>query len=161
MARIYSVVYQGTITNTGGDTDLLEILPADDKPVKLRGLLLSQTSEVGDTAEEGLRISIMRLPATVTSGSGGSAATPVPMDSADTAAGCACEVNNTTVATTSSTAVVLAELAWNVRNSPYEMWFPDANFCPKVKQGEGLVIRQQTTAADDYSGCFTFWIEEE
>lgn len=161
MGRIYSVSYQGTVTNAGGDTDLLELLPADDKPVKLRGILLSQTSEVGDAAEEGLRISILRLPATVTSGSGGSAVTPAPMDSADSAAGVAAECNNTTVATTSSSAVTLAELAWNVRNSPYEMWFPDDRFCPKAKQGEALVVRQQTTAADDYSGCFTFWLEEE
>jgi len=161
MSRIYSVPYQGTITAAGTDTDLLEVLPADDKPVKLRGLLLSQSSEVGDTQEEGLRISIIRLPATVTSGSGGSSVTPVPMDSADVAAGAACEANNTTVGTTNGTAVIMVELAWNERNSPYEMWFPDPAFAPKVKQGEGLVVRMQTTLADDMSGCFTFWIEEE
>lgn len=161
MGRIYTVSYQGTITNAGGDTDLLEIGPADDKPCKLRGVLLSQISEVGDAQEEGLRISIIRLPATFTSGSGGSSVTPVPMDSADSAAGAACECNNTTVATTSGTAVTLAEIGWNERNSPYEMWFPDDRFCPKVKQGEGLVVRQQTTLADDMTGCYTFWIEEE
>jgi hypothetical protein len=160
MGRIYSVSYQGTITNAGGDTDLLELLPADDKPVKLRGFTLSQTSEVGDAAEEGLRISIMRLPATVTSGNG-TAVTPAPMDSADAAAGVAAECNGATVATTSGSAVTLAEYGWNIRNSPMEIWFPDGPFCPKVKQGEGLVVRQQTTAADDYSGQFTFWIEEE
>lgn len=161
MGRIYTVSYQGTVTNAGGDTDLLEILPADDKPVKLRGFRLSQISEVGDAAEEGLRVSVLRLPATVTSGSGGSSVTPAPMDSADVAAGAACECNNTTVATTSSTAVTLEEIGWNERNSPCDFWYPDVNFCPKVKQGEGLVVRQQTTAADDYTGCFTFWIEEE
>jgi hypothetical protein len=161
VGRIYTVSYQGTITNAGGDTDLLEILPADDKPVLLRGVLLSQISEVGDTAEEGLRISILRLPATVTSGSGGSSVTPTPRDSADSAAGAACECNNTTVATTSSSAVTIAEIGWNIRVSPYDLWFPDPAFAPKVKQGEGLVVRQQTTAADDYTGCFTFWIEEE
>lgn len=161
MSRIYTVSYQGTFTNAGGDTDWLEILPADDKPVKLRGFLLSQISEVGDTAEEGLRFSILRLPATVTSGSGGSAVTPVPMDSADVAAGAACECNNTTVATTSGTAVTVAEIGWNERNSPFDFWFPDPQFAPKVKQGEGLVLRQQTTLADDMTGCFTAWIEEE
>jgi len=161
MSRIYTASYQGTITNAGGDSDLIEILPADDKPVKLRGLLLSQISEVGDTAEEGLRISIMRLPATVTSGSGGSAVTPIPMDSADSVAGAACECNNTTVATTSGSAVTLAEIGWNERMSPYEIWFPDPAFSPKAKQGEGLVVRMQTTPADDFTGLFTFWIEEE
>lgn len=160
MGRRYTVSYQGTITNAGGDVDLLELLPADDKPVKLKGFVLSQTSEVADAAEEGLRISVMRLPATVTSGSGGSAVTPIPMDSADSAAGVAAECGNTTVATTSSTAVTLAELGWNIRNSPFDFWFPEGHE-PKVKQGEGLVVRQQTTAADDYSGQFTFFIEEE
>lgn len=161
MGRIYSISYQGTVTNAGGDSDLLELLPADDKPVKLRGLLLSQSSEVGDAAEEGLRISILRMTATVTSGSGGSAVTPAPMDSADAAAGAAAECNNTTVATTSGSTVTVAEIAWNIRNSPYEMWFPDERFAPKAKQGEALLVRMQTTPADDFSGCFTFWVEEE
>lgn len=160
MGRIYTISYSGTITNAGGDTDLVEINPADDKPIRLRGFALSQISEVGDAAEEGLRISILRLPATVTSGNG-TATTPAPMDSGNTAAGAACECNGATVATTSGTAVVMAEYGWNIRNSPYEVWFPDADFAPKVKQGEALVVRQQTTAADDYTGAFTFWIEEE
>lgn len=161
MGRIYAVPYQGTITNAGGDSDLLEILPADDKPCKLRGWTIGQTSEVGDAAEEGVRISVIRLPATVTSGSGGSAVTPVALDSADASAGFAAECNNTTVATTSSSAVILHEFAWNERASPWDFWFPDERFCPKVKQGEGLVVRLQTTIADDMSGCVTFWVEEE
>ena len=161
MSRIYTVSYQGTITNAGGDTDLLELLPADDKPVKLRGFSLAQTSEVGDAAEEGLRVSVIRLGATVTSGSGGSSVTPTPMDSADSAAGVAAECNNTTIATTSGTSTTIEEIGWNIRSSPYEHWYPDVNFCPKAKQGEGLVVRLQTTVADDITGVLTFWIEEE
>jgi hypothetical protein len=160
MSRIYTVSFNGTITAAGGDTDLLEVLPADDKPVKLVGFVLGQISEVGDAAEEGLRISVMRLPATVTSGSGGAAATPQPMDSADAAAGAACEVNNTTVATTTGTAITLAEHGWNIRG-PFEQWYPDANMRPKAKQGEALLVRCQTTAADDISGQGVFYLEEE
>jgi hypothetical protein len=160
MSRVYTVSFSGTVTAAGGDTDLWEVLPADDKPVKLRGFLLAQTTEVGDAAEEGLRISVIRLPATVTSGNG-SSTTPAPMDSADSAAGAACETNGTTVATTSGTAVTLLELAWNNRQSPYEWWAPDERFAPKVKQGEGLVIRMQTTLADDMTFAGTAWIEEE
>lgn len=161
MGRIYTVPYNGTITNAGGDADLLEVLPADDKPVKLRAINLGQTSELGDAAEENLRISVLRLPATVTSGSGGSSVTPKPKDSADAAAGCACECNNTTVATTSSTAETLDEFAWNIRQSPCEMVYPDDRFCPKAKQGEALVVRLQSTVSDDISACLTFTIEEE
>lgn len=160
MSRKYTVPYQGTLTNAGGDSDLLELLPADDKPVRLLGFVLGQTSEVGDAAEESLRISIIRLPATVTSGSGGSAVTPAPLDSADAAAGVAAECNNTTVATTNGTAVTLAEFAWNIRSSPFDFWFPDPNLAPIIKQGEGLVVRSQTTPADDISITITFFIEE-
>lgn len=161
MGRIYTVVLAATVTAAGTDTDWLLVLPADDKPVKLRGMLISQTSEIGDSQEEGLRFSILRLPATVTNGSGGTTPTPSPMDSADVAAGFTAHVNDTTVATTSGTAVALAEFGWNERNSPYEMWFPDDRFAPKVKQGEALAVRQQTTLADDMSACATFWLEEE
>lgn len=151
---------QGTVTAAGADTDWFELTPADDKPIKLRGILISQLSEVGDAAEEALRFSVIRLPATVTSGNG-TAATPAPMDSADVAAGFTAEVNGTTVATTSGTAVILMEFAWNERNSPYEWWAPDPAFAVKVKQGEALVLRQQTTLADDMTACATVWVEEE
>lgn len=162
MGRIYSVVMASVaITNANGDVDWLEVLPADDKPIKLRGLIISQTSEVGDAQEEALRFRILRLTATVTSGSGGSTPTAQPIDSADTAIGASIEANNTTVATTSGSTHVLAEFGWNERNSPFEMWFPDDRFAPKVKQGEALIIRQETTVADDVTSMATFWLEEE
>lgn len=163
MARIYMCPFTGTVTNAGGNTDLLEVLPGDDKPIRIRGILLSQISEVGDAAEEGLQISVQRFAATVTSGSGGSAdaaANHVPVDSADSAIGATVEFNNTTVATTSGTASPMAYVGWNERNSPYDFWFPDERFCPIIKQGEGGFVRQDTTAADDYTGNFTFWLEE-
>lgn len=160
MSRIYTVSYTGTLTAAGGNADLLEILPADDKPVKLRGMYLSQSSELGDAAEESLRITIKRLAATVTSGNGTSV-TPAAMDSADAAAGFASECNGATIATTSGATTTLAEMAWNIRNSPLDMWFPDERFCPKAKQGEALVVRCEDTPADDITVELTFWIEEE
>lgn len=153
--------YSGTITNAGGDVDLIEINPASNKPVKIRRFIIGQTSEVGDSAEEGLRISVIRLPATLTSGSGGSTVTKTYPSSASGAAGATIEANNTTVATTSSTAEVLYELAWNVRNVPTEfVWYEDL-FMPRVVNGEGLVIRLQTTAADDISAVWTVELIEE
>lgn len=161
MGRIYTVPYTGTISNSGGDTDLLEILPADDKPCKLRGWSIGQSTEVKDAEEEGLRITVRRLAATVTSGSGGSAVTPVPRDSADVAAGFAAECNNATVATTSGSNTIMEEHSWINRNTPWEFWYPDERFAPKVKQGEALCVRLETTVADDMTGNFTFFVEEE
>jgi hypothetical protein len=161
MSRIYTCSVTGTITAAETDVDLVEITPADDKPVKLVGFTLGQYSEVGDAAEEGIRLSIIRLPATVTSGSGGSSVTPAPLDSADAAAGATVEMDNTTVATTSGAAITLEEIGWNNRGSPLVMSYPDPALRYKVKGAESLVIRWQTTVADDVTYAFTAIFEEE
>ena len=160
MGRIYTVSFTGTLAAASGDIDLLEVLPAANKPVKLRGMVLGQLSEVGDAAEEGVRISVLRMAATVTSGNG-TGTTPIPVDSADVAAGMTAETNGATVATTSGATVVLAELAWNIRNSPWDFWWPDDRFAPKAKNAEGLFVRLQTTLADDITAAMTFFLEEE
>lgn len=160
--RIYTVPFTATVANSGGNADLWELTPADDKPIRLRGFRLGQTSEVADAAEEGLSISIIHLGATVTSGSDGSSVTPVAVDvSVNVAAGFAAEVNNATVATTSGTATTIEELAWNIRMSPLEVWYPDRDFCPTARQASALVIRLNTTVADDVTFCGTAWVEEE
>lgn len=159
LSRIYTVTYSGTLTAAGGDADLFELLPASNKPIRLRGLILSQSTEEGDTQEEGLRISIIRLPATVTDSNGGSV-TPNPLDESDVAAGFTCKANGATIATTSGTAVILDDFAWNERITPMERWWPDPQFAPMVRQAGALVVRNQTTAADDISIVITAYVEE-
>ena len=156
---MYTVPYSGTLTNAGGNADLFELTPADDKPIRLRGLVLGQTSEVADAAEEGLRVSIIHLGATVTSGDGTSV-TPVPLDPSDAAAGFTSEANGATVATTSGTATTVEEAAWNIRMSPLERWWPDERFAPMARQGAAIVVRCQTTVADDISIAITAYVEE-
>jgi hypothetical protein len=156
--RIYTVPYQGTVTLAGGDADLFELTPAAQKPIALRGLILAQTSEVGDAAEEIVRISIIRLPATVTGGNG-SSVTPAPLDESDAAAGFTAEANGATVATTGGTAVTLEEFAWNVRGSPLERWWPEEAFAPKVRNAGALVVRI-AGVADDVSFAMTAYVAE-
>lgn len=159
MGRIYTVSYSGTLTNAGGDSDLFTILPADDKPCRLIGLDLGQHTEVGDAQEESLRISIVRLPATVTNGSGGSTPTPVAIDSHAAAAGFTARANDTTLATTNGTAATLAETSWNVRVNA-EKWWPDDRLQFIVYQGEALVVRCNQTPVDDISIDITAYVEE-
>lgn len=159
MGRQYWAAYTGTLTNAGGNADLMEVLPADDKPVRMRRAIISQISEVGDAAEEGLQISVQRFPATVTSGSGGSAVTPTPVDSADVAFGGTVECNNATVATTSGTPVFFGYLGWNERAMIDQYW--DFENAPKAKQGEGLFLRCDTTPADDLTLNLMILLEEE
>jgi hypothetical protein len=161
MGRIYAVPFAaGTVTNAGGNADLWEFLPADDKPIRLRGYRFGQTSEVADAAEEAIEIQVIRMAATVT-GSNGSSVTPVPMDSADSAAGFTAETNGATVATTSGATTIIESCPWNIRGSPLEVWYPDERFCPKAKQGEGLFIRLISTVADDITFGGVAWVEEE
>lgn len=159
MSRIFTVPYTGTLTLSGADADLFEINPADDKPIRLRGLILAQTTEIGDVMEESLRISIIRLPTAVTSGNG-TAVTPAQIDSHSVAAGFTAEANGATVATTSGTAVIVEEFAWNIRISPLERWWPDEAFAPHAYQAEAIVVRCQTTVADDITIAITAYVEE-
>ena len=162
MGRIYTVPFtSGTVTNAGGNTDLWELTPGDDKPIRLRGFILGQTSEVADAAEEAVNISVIHLGATVTS-SDGTSVTPAPVDTAvNVAAGFTAEKNGPAVATTSGTATTLYEYCWNLRNSPCEVWYPDRDFCPTARQAAALVIRLNTTVADDITFAGTAIVEEE
>lgn len=161
MSRIYRVPYTGTITAAGGDSDLLSIQPADDKPCRLAGWIIGQSSEVGDAAEENVRITVRHMTGTVTIGSGGSAVTPVPnRPGTDLAAGFTARCNDTTVATTSGTSTICEELAWNERNTPWERWIPEEQRLRAV-QTEALLVRLESTLADDITGELTFLVEEE
>lgn len=159
MPRNYTVSFSATVTNAGGDTDLFELTPADDKPIKLRGLILSQQEDTTEANDYGLRISIIRLPATVTSGNGTST-TPQALDDVDAAAGFAAEVNGTTVATTSGTASTIEEFGWIVRNTPLERWWPDESLAPTCRQASALVVRMQTTIPDDATIQGTAYVSE-
>lgn len=160
MGRIIWYGYTGTLTAAGGNSDLIEITPADDKPCKLRYFMLSQHSEVGDAMEEALGLSVHRFTATVTGGSGGSTLTGATPDSADTAAGCTVKANNTTVATTSGSDQVFGNVGWNERGI-WEFVPMEDRMCPKAKQGEVLLIRCDSTAADDLTIDILAAIEEE
>lgn len=161
MPRMYRVPYQGTVTSAGGDTDLCVILPADDKPCRLVGYILGQTSEVGDSAEEGVRVTVRHMTATVTT-TGGTSVTPVanrPGTADVAAAGFTATANHTTVSTTTGTSTICEELAWNIRSSPWERWIPE-EMRPLAVQGEALIVRLETTLADDITAAYTFFIEE-
>jgi hypothetical protein len=158
---MYRVPYTGTITNAGGDTDLIALTPADDKPIRLVGWILGQSSEVGDAQEENIRLTLRFMTATVTV-TGGTSVTPVanrPGTADIVAAGFTATANSTTVATTSGTSTIMEELGWNIRSSPWERWIPE-EVRPEAIQGEYILLRMESTLVDDITGEFTFFVEE-
>jgi hypothetical protein len=154
MGRLYAITFENVAVTAS--QDLFEIAPADDKPVCIHACYLSQSTELGDAAEEQLRIKIIRGHAT--SGSGGTAPTPAPLNPADAAAGFVAEVNNTTIAST-GTAVDLHAETFNVRSGWVYMPTPEAR--PGASQGNTtLVVRLMAAPADSVTMSGTLIVEE-
>lgn len=155
--RMYAVTFDGvTITNAGGDQDLLYIAPADDKICVVHAVAVSQSSDVADAAEEILRVKLIRGHSTV--GSGGSAVTPTPLNPSDTAAGFTARRNDTTIASSGTGVDVWAE-AFNIRVGM--LWVPTPEMRPIVTQAQGsLVLRLMSTVADDVTGSASMIVEE-
>lgn len=142
--RIYSVQFNAVTVSAV--QDFFEISPAANKPCCLLGLQLWQSSDVQDAAEEILRVSVFRVPATLTSGSGGSAGTANVMAATGAAAGFSCEVNNTTVATTSGTLVQLAHFNFNIR-AGLDVFLPE-EFRPWAVNATALCVRLDAAPVD-------------
>lgn len=151
--RTYSVIFSAVAVTAA--QDLFEISPADDKPVEIIGIEIGQTSDSGDAADELLQLSIIR--GFTTSGSGGSAPTPGPLDNIDTAAGFAAEVNNTTLANT-GTSVTLWTTAFNVR-AGYINWFPP-EARPAASQANTTIVVRMTAPADSLTMSGTLFVRE-
>lgn len=152
MGRMYTVVISGTASPAAA-FDLFEFNPATAKPIILRRLRIAQTSEP-TSEEEMLGITVVR--AQSTSGSGGSAPTPQPLTSTDTAAGFTAEVMNTTVATGGSP-VKIVEDVFNTRVG-YDLAFAPEEAVEAVN-AERLVVTV-TAPADAVTIRATAWVEE-
>lgn len=141
MSGIYTVQFNGVAATV--QQDLFEIVAAAAKPLVLIAFGLSQSTEVGDTAEEGL--SILVKSGQSTSGSGGSSPTIVPRDASQAAASFAAEANNTTKAT-AGTIVTHYAYNWNVR-MPFDIILPEPMqiILPASRR---LTIELATTPAD-------------
>ena len=156
MPRLYLVEFEAqTIAAASGDIDLFSLDAATDKPIELVEVCLGQTTELGDTAEEQLRIRYIRGHTTV--GSGGASATPRPATANDAAAGTTARTLDTTVASV-GTAINLPSETWNIR-SPYQ-WGPRPQGMGLWTSGaELLVVRLMAAVADDLtaSGWCSFY----
>lgn len=154
--RVYTVSFAAVSLSAA--QDLFEITPADDKPVEIIGLFLSQTgvADVGDAAEEMLRLEIIR--GFTASGSGGSSPTPAPVKRIDAAAGFAAEVNNTTLANT-GTGVIIHEDAFNVR-AGYANWWPEGTEPDASQANTTIVVRLVAAPADAITVSGTLYVRE-
>jgi hypothetical protein len=152
MGRIYTVEFSEVAVSAA--QDLFELTAAADKPLRIHAILLGQSSDAGDAEAELLNYKLIR--GHTTSGSGGTSATPRPMDENDAAAGATCEVNNTTVAS-AGTAVDLISDTFNVQVG-LQLWFtPETR--PRIENG-ALGCLRITAPADAITLSGTMIVEE-
>ncbi len=153
MPRNYTCEFSRDAATTGDD--LFEFDAAAEHPICLYGLFLSQSTEVGDAAEEMIGYRVIR--GHTTSGSGGSTTTPRPVDDGDSAALFACETNNTTIAS-AGTGVNCHTGEFNVRaGEPF--WFPEGSEI-WTRGTSLLVVRLVASPADSVSFTATAYIRE-
>lgn len=156
MGRIYSVIFENVAVAAA--QDFFELTPADDKPIRILGWELDNVggaADAGDAQEELWRLAIVR--GHTTSGSGGSAPTPAPVNRNDASAGFTAEANNTTIASTSGTTIWAGGM--NVRVPGPMFLTPEA--CPTASQADTtIVLRLLSTPADSVSMSGTIWVEE-
>lgn len=161
--RPYKVAATMTVTAAGGNTDLFQLNPATNKPVRLVGFRLGNTTEVGDAMEEGLELQLMHMTATVTDGggTGSTLVTPVVVVRGGAAAGFTARVNSPTVATSSGTTTIEEYIGWINRMTPFEFWYPNDKWCLDAIAGETIILRMNTVLADDMQLQVTVFVEEE
>lgn len=145
MGRIYTVSFSAVTLAEA--RDLFEIQPADDKPVTIRKIVVTPDS---DETNKQLKITLSRFSGAFTSGSGGSSATAVAVNSHDAAAGFTAEVVNTTRATGGTSVLIQPE------SFPSQGGFefnPDPAERPVVYQAEAFVVGcEENPGSVAYSG---------
>ena len=154
MAKIYSAEFAAVEVSAA--QDLFSLLVGDDEPIKILGCVISQSSDVGDAAEEGLLIKIIRGWGTV--GSGGSAPTAINLDGKGGAATTTVRANDTTEASAGS-AVDLHSEVWNIRQPWVYMPIPELRF--RIDQADDIVsVALITVPADAITCSGTIYWEE-
>lgn len=152
---IFAVTFSAVAVSAA--QDLFEINTPAGARVVIREVRFGQYSDAG--AVESELISVLMIRAYATSGSGGSAATPVNISghTGSITPGTTAEVNNTTVASTGSPITLFAD-AWNVQ-APF-LWIPTEKEHRIVLEASQRFVVRITAPADAITLNGTLLFEE-
>lgn len=127
-------------------------LEATTRPITIYGVTLSQSSDVGDSASEGLSILVREVTDAVTDDGGEQA---LDRNNPGTFSG-ACAINETTELTTG--AATLHSEVWGILN-PF-IYLPIPELRIHVDVGNAVVVNLNTTPADSITMSGTIYFEE-
>lgn len=148
--RVYTMEFSAVAVTAV--QDLLAVYCGASKAIKVHEVVLGQATA---TVIGNLGITLTRLNATVTSGSGGAAGTIVPINPGDAAATVTGRTNDTTQATATTTNVIRGDVV-NVLNG-YQ-YLPPPDDRPVVEPSGAFVVSLNTAPAssETFSGTITF-----
>jgi len=148
--RVYSSIFANVAISAV--QDLFSVQATATMAFEVHEIVLGQITA---TSVGNLRVSLHRLPATVTVGSGGSNAAPAPHNFTDAAATVSARVNDTTQATTSGTNTVLNADVWNVINGWQYLPAPEDRYQIKISQGFICSLDTAPGSAETSNGKLT------
>lgn len=151
MGRFYTAVFEGVTVSAA--QDFFEIVAPADAVVVLHAVYITQTSDVGDSAEEMLSC-VIQTGATTT-GSGGSTPTP-STNLGDSAFGGTVEANNTTEAS-AGTILNRHRESFNIRAGWIYIPTPEMRFV--LSPSARMTITLITVPADDLTMDGTVYFE--
>lgn len=131
--RAYSIQFSNV--TVAAIQDLIALYCGASMAAELHGVVIGQ---ITGTTVQNLRISVKRLAATVTAGSGGSAPTPQKLMRGDAAATATARANDTVQATSSGSTAVLHSDVFNVVNG-YQFFWPPLD-APTIGLSEAAVL---------------------
>jgi hypothetical protein len=153
--RVYTVEFEAVAVTVA--VDLFELTPADDKPIEVIGIFLSQSSDVGDAAAEILRWRVIR--GHTTGGSGGAAPTPRPLNRSGAAAGFTAETCNTTQATVGTTHNLHSD-CFHIA-AGLGLWLPEGCEWEASQADTTLVVRLMAAPTDSLTMSGTLYVVEQ
>lgn len=147
---LYAVAFSAVAVTA--QQDLIQLAAPSSGVVFIHRATISQSSDVGDAAEEGLTLLLKRGTTASTIGTG---TTPVPLETAGAAYGGTAAVNQTTKMASGTISTLHAE-AWNIRGGFDYLPTPETRIVLSPSQKFGLELA--TTPADSItvSGTLVF-----
>ena len=154
MGQMYSATWDAKAITAA--VDLYEITVGADRPILLHQLDLFQTTDVGDAAEEIIRIGLYRGS---TAGTSGTALTETRYVDGDAPANIAGVIEYTTAGTSSTGGTLIHVIGWNIRIPLNYIWTPETR--PRCDAGEDPFSIRLVAAPADSITCSSTLIWEE
>ena len=151
MGRMYSATFEEVAATVV--QDLFNLLAPADMSVAVHGLVISQSSDAGDSESEQLNVLIHRG---TTAGTGGTTPTPAPLAVGDVASTVTVRANDVTTQSTEGT-LIHAE-CFNVMAGLQIWWPPECR--PIISPSGRLVVELQTAPGDSLTMSGTIYFEE-